>query len=86
MTCVSGYLEMAILRNLTGFTHLVQYPQAAFVIDQESPAAKPCGALHILDGSDDLLLSAQTITHPHALFRVDRGGGVGRCTGADGKN
>ena len=86
VACMSGNLEMAILRNLTGFTHLIQYPQATFVIDQESTAAKPCGALYILDGSDDLLLSTQTITHPHAFFRVDRGGGIGRCTGADCKN
>ena len=83
---MGGNLEMAVLRDLSRLAHLVQDPQAALVIDKETSAAEPGGALDVFDSPDDLFLSAQAVTHPDAFFCVDGGGSVGRRPGSDGEN
>ncbi len=72
MTCMSRNLKMAISRNLSSLAHLIQCPKASLIINEKTAAAKSCSTLYILNCTNDLFLSTQTITHSHPFFCMYR--------------
>ena len=86
MACMGGYLEVTVCRNLSCFSHFVERPKAALVVNKESAAAKSCSSLNILYCTNDLLLTAETISHTNALLSVNRGRGICSRTRSDSKN
>ena len=86
VTCMSGNLEMAVGGNLSSLAHLIQRPQTALVIDQETTTAEASRSLHIFNRPHDLLLTAETVTHADTFLSVNGGRGICGSAGTDGKD
>lgn len=86
VTCVCGNLEVAVCGDLACLAELVECPEAALVIYEEAAAAEACGTLYVLNGADDLFLTAQAIAHAYALIGMYGCRSIGSCTGADCKD